>query len=247
MLFLSLLNRYFIHDALANEMSQVFKQPGSYLFARLSGIETVLSELKRWRRLTAENAELRRNNITLVSRLAEQSSLQKENDFLRRSLKVQQKIAQPVITAGIFMSGLSAPGYQVLINKGTKDGVIVGYIVVTSDGVLVGRVKEALSDISKVQLVTDPGLEVAVQILGKNTLGITQGELNQGISMNLVVQEDQIAEGDTVISNGHDSFPAGLIIGKVTHVEVNESEVFKKIRIEPGMTTVPLGAVLILK
>ena len=239
-------NRYLMHDALAARVGEWVRMPASRLMEKFSFVKSFISELKHVRTLAQENANLRREHDALLARLAEQESLRSENSFLRQSLRVQQRVAQPLLTAGVYSSGLHGPSYQVMINRGQTDGVMVGHIVATSEGVLIGRIKEVLPHVAVVQLVSDPSLEIAVQVLGKDTMGIARGDLDRGISLNLVVQEEDISEADTLVSNGHDGFPAGLIVGTVSHIEINESEIFKRIRVEPRAANIPIGPVLLL-
>ncbi len=244
---LSVLNAYVLKNTFATRVLGWIGSPGAYIFERSSVVRSIVSEFKHIRNLTAENAHLRQEGVELLARVGQREALEDEIDFLRRSLKVPTDEIVPVMTAGLFTVDLVPPHYNALINRGSDDGVVVGQIVVTGESVLVGRITEVLSTFSRVQLVNDPGLEVAARVLGRATMGITKGNLDQGISLNLVVQEDEISEGDTVVSNGHDAFPPGLIIGRVVHVESNESTVFKKVRLDPVMQKIPLGPVLLLR
>jgi rod shape-determining protein MreC len=225
---------------------RVVRTPGTYIYARSSAVRKTAEEYKQVRSLTEENARLRKEQTALLARLGYEESLARENTFLRASLKIPQRIGRPITEAGVFMEYISASGYQTLINKGTSQGIGVGDIVATSEGVLIGKIQEVFPAYARVQLVSDPSLEIAAQVLGKTTRGIAQGNLDQGMSLNLIVQEESVTEGDTIISSGHDTYPAGLILGRIGHVDSNESEVFKKIRIDSANASSLLGPVIIL-
>ena len=242
-----LVNAHVFNNALTSRALGLIGSPMAYIFERSSIARTMAGEFGHIKDLTKENARLRQENIALVARIGDREALENENDFLRKSLKITIKNIQPALAAGMFMIDFDPPGYNALINRGSNHGVTAGQVVITEEGVLVGRIKEILPTTSRVQLINDPALEISAQVLGKPTMGITKGNLENGIILNLVVQEDQIAEGDTIISNGNDGFPAGLTIGRVSYIEANDSAVFKKVKIDPAMRRIPLGPVLLLK
>jgi len=244
---LALLNKFAFHNGLANAAVTLIRSPASFMFERVGFVRATVLELRNIRTLSNENAKLRQENTALVGRIGIQESLERENDFLRRSLRIVQRISRPTQSAGIFMSQFNGAGYQTMVNKGSSDGVGIGDIIISPEGVLIGRIAEVFSSYSRAQVTTDSAMEVGAKVLGKETMGIAQGALEQGMLLQLVVQEEDVAEGDTIVSNGHDSFPAGLILGSIIHIESNESDVFKKIRIEPALERIPLGPVLLIK
>ena len=65
--------------------------------------------------------------------------------------------------------------------------------------------------------------------------------------LDFIVQADDIKEEDKLISTGNDLFPPSLVIGSVDHIEVNDSQMFKKVRIRPAVKDTQLGRVLVIK
>lgn len=240
-------DRWIFHQRLTSGAASLLRRPASFAFQRLGFFRSSVIELKHLKTLSVENANLRNENMALVARIAREEALVQENDFLRKALKVQQRIAQPQLIAGIFQVSLSAPGYRALLNKGADDGVNTGDIIVSGQGVFIGRVFDVGAHTATIRLANDPAIEVSAQVLGKGTTGIIKGNLSRGLLMNLVVQEDQINEGDTVISSGRDPYPAGLVLGTVRQIEINESEVFKKVMVDPAFNARSMGEVLVLK
>ena len=134
-----------------------------------------------------------------------------------------------------------------MLNKGGADGISEGDIIVSDDKVLIGTVLEVAKGFSKVLVITDPKFKVTARVLGSNTSGIANGDLINGMKFNLIIHDDQINEGDMVVSSGNDTFPASLMIGKVKNVSLGESQLFKEVQIEPAMKDIILGRVIVLK
>ena len=100
---------------------------------------------------------------------------------------------------------------------------------------------------SRASLITNSGSKITVKVLGKNTTGIARGFLNEGLRLDFISQNDQIVEGDTIITNGNDMFPPGLLIGKVSNIIfADDGDLFKKVILEPEFKKINLDRVLIL-
>lgn len=161
-------------------------------------------------------------------------SLQTENDFLRKSLGLKSSLNRAVIPAGIFNISLDPTGYSALINKGSQDRVAPGAFVVSANGVLVGKIETVFADSARVQLISDPAFSITVKVMGGGASGIARGALANGMSLDLIVQTDQLSEGDTLVSTGNDMAPVGLIVGTVANVKANDTQLFKKVTVKPA-------------
>ena len=158
-----------------------------------------------------------------------------------------QKEEREITYAGIFNVNLTPGGYNVLLNKGSRDGISEGDIVVSAGNVLIGRVQKVMDNFSRVLFVYDPAFKITGKILGSDVAGIARGALRDGMYLDLIVQADEIKEGDTLISAGDDMFPPALVIGQVDHVELNETQLFKKVRIKPAIQDGQIGKVIVIK
>ena len=219
----------------------------TYLFTELGRVGGVGAKIESFNSLARENDKLKQDAKSIRSLKAQIDDLQIENDSLRRAVRVSERVQRPIIYAGVFNINLAPGGYNVLLNKGTKDGVSEGDIVVTDEGALVGRVEKTKEDFSRVLFISDPQFKITAKVVNSSTAGIAKGALNEGLYLDFVVQEDQVKEGDVVISNGNDIFPPALVIGTIDHVESNPSQMFKKVRISPAIKDDQLGKVLVVK
>ncbi len=217
------------------------------LFGKLEAFNKFTGELLRFRSLADENDNLKRENLDLLSRLVKLDVLEQENDFLRRALDMEKETGRDVIYAHVFNVNLGPNGYNVLLNKGAGDGVKKDDVVITEQKALVGVVEEVSDNFSRILFVFDPKFKITARVLGSVTAGIAKGAYREGMDLDLIAKEDEIKEGDVLISTGDDMFPPALLVGSVVHVEVNESRMFKKVRVEPAAGNQRLGSVLVLK
>ncbi len=219
----------------------------AYLFSKFEAFNKLAGNVRQWRELSFRNDELTNENRDLLSRLARQDILEEENDFLKKALDIKQAVGGNVAYAHVFNANLGPEGYNVLLNKGSEDGLAKGDVVITEDKALVGIIEEVSSNSSRVLFVSDPQFKITAKVLGGATAGIARGAFREGMYLDLIAKEDEIKEGDLLISTGDDTFPAALVVGRVSHVEVNESQMFKKVRLSPEVEERYLGKVVVLR
>lgn len=217
-----------------------------FVWEKTNNIKLVATEFKKWRTLAQENNELSKKNNELIHITAEIDNLKDENEFLRRTLSFISPIKKKIVYGNIFNLSLLPGGYSMLLNKGISDGISVGETVVTENGILVGQIGQVFKNFSKVLFISDPNFKINAKVIGSDTIGLVRGGLKDGLYFDLIVQDDQIKEGDMIISSGNDMFPAALIIGTVSYVETNETKIFKKVKIMPAVNKIKLGRVLIM-
>lgn len=206
----------------------------SKLFTSTGRLNVLASAVIRWRHLESDNESLRSQLASEISDKADIARLQKENDQLKSAAGLASKVKKSVIPAGIFDISLAPDGYTALVNKGTNQDVAVGDILVGDHNVLLGVVRQVFSSSARVTLVSDPSFKVTVQVLGGTAKGIAKGTLDKGMVLDLIIQSDEIKQGDTLISSGDDMFPAGLVVGAVSSVQTNSAKLFKEVTVSPA-------------
>jgi rod shape-determining protein MreC len=244
---LSATDRYLFSGRLFDAARGSFRAPASYLFERLGAFRAIVGQIGSISSLARENARLKEENQKYSGERGEIEALLEENEFLKKAAGIADTLSGPPVMAGIFSISLGPAGYEVLLNKGAPDGIGAGDVVISEARVLLGSVITAGERTSRVLFVTDPNFSVTARVLGSETAGIAKGDLKDGLRFELIVQDDKISDGDTVVSSGNDRFPAGLIIGTVRNVVADESSVFKKVAIEPAVNAGPIGRVLVIK
>ena len=222
------------------------ERPSSFIFSRISYLSSFLVELGKIRNLTQENIFLREENTRLLSRITFQLQLEEENKSLREALNLPLLSDFKVIDAGTFNINFGPKGHHLLINKGLADDIKQDSTVISTAGVLVGRVSEVFDSYSVVGTVTDSNFKATIRVLETNVSGIARGSLQEGIFIDFISQGDEVKDGDTVITDGNDLSPPGLIIGKVSYVSMENGDVFKKVQVKPAMSSVDISKVVVL-
>ncbi|MBX4211513.1 MAG: rod shape-determining protein MreC [Candidatus Yanofskybacteria bacterium] len=218
--------------------------PGASLFERFSLDRILLRQVRDFKQLAHRNEELEREHQDLLSRLAQMEELEDENQFLHKALQI--KVPGFIIRyASIFNLSNTPDSFQVLVNEGTNIGIAVDDIVITNERVLIGVVKEVQPSFARVQIMNTPGFEILGRTLGGDTTGIVKGNSDGSLKFDLIVQGEEIKEGDTIVSSGRDRFPSALLLGKVEHIEIDQSTLFQDVRIKPAFEYLT-GRVIIL-
>ena len=89
--------------------------------------------------------------------------LKKDNLRLRRILSLQESSNDYNISAAVISRKIGSWWRQIILNKGSKDGVEIGNIVVGPGGLL-GRVKNTSLFTSSVTLITSPESKLGVWV-----------------------------------------------------------------------------------
>lgn len=127
-------------------------------------------------------------------------------------------------------------GRYLKINKGSDAGIKLNQAVVVNDN-YVGKINKVEPQIATVQLLSDPDSKVAAfsQGLEGKAKGILLGQFSTEILLDKILHEEIINEGDLVYTDGTEGFlPRGLILGRVTKVLEQPTQVFKQAKVIPN-------------
>lgn len=175
--------------------------------------------------------------------------IEEENRKLRETLKFISTSTARVVVAGVIAKETAAEdNLGLVINRGSKDGLVAGLAVVSEEGLIIGKVLETKDTTARICLTTNPNCQLAAAIQNSDkTQGITNGDLGLTIKMNYIPQLEKIAPGDIVITSGLGGHIArGLVIGKITQVRNESNEVWQEATIEPLVDLDNLTVVSIL-
>lgn len=184
--------------------------------------------------LVRSNEELtRRHNMDSVQ-LQQFHALQAENQHLREMLAVQQRPDYPAQMAGIAYAERDIFKRKLFLDKGTQAGVQPGQIVIDDVGV-VGQVTRVYPWLSEVTLITDKDHAVPVQILRNGLRAIVFGSGDTSdLSLRYMPVSSDIQDGDVLVTSGIDgTYPPGLPVAKVVHIERDPAYPFARILCTP--------------
>ena len=186
--------------------------------------------------LSKENDALKLQNETL-------RNAETDANRLREQLGFNQKQKKPLLPAEIIALLPSANAETVSVGRGTRQGVKVGSVARTADGLL-GQVTEVGSDTAQVLLLSDTsaGVGVLVQrrvpktdtMRDKADAVVHGGGRGKPLEVLYLPRDTDVLPGDTVITSGYGgTFPAGIPIGRITEIVTEDTGFFKKARVEP--------------
>ncbi len=184
--------------------------------------------------LQEENERLRRENLILEGRTQQLASLQAENIRLRGLLNSTALLRDDVVVAELIGVAPDPVRQQVVLNKGSRDGVYVGQPLIDADG-LMGQVVEVGQLTSRVLLITDATHSVPVQVTRNGVRAIAEGTGSlASLEVHHVSATTDIRAGDLLVSSGLGGrFPVGYPVALVTSVERDPGQPFARILAQP--------------
>jgi rod shape-determining protein MreC len=211
-------------------------------------VANVVTRYGDTRDLTSENESLRLENERLNAELARLREETTRREELERLLETKNALSnQEFIAASVISRDPGNLRQLVAINRGRNDGLKVDMPIVTEGQTLVGTIARVEDDHAWVKLVTDVDSAVSALLLESRAQGVVAGSYSREMAMEFVDQNAGVKEGDTVVTSGQGgSYPAGLVIGKVTGVEGSRQELFQRITVEPLASLSKLETVLIM-
>ena len=186
----------------------------------------------RIKNIFAENKKLKEEITNLSIRYAILEEAAAENKRLRNLLGFEKKFPYTLLPARAVVREPSYIYRSIIISAGRKKGAARYMPVVNKDGV-VGKIIQAMPNISLVQLIRDPSERISVMIKKNNEVGI----LETIDSKNFFIQYRKHAEvnkGDTIVTSGLGGiYPKGLNVGVVSEVKEIDDPLFKDVYVVP--------------
>jgi len=145
--------------------------------------------------------------------------LKKDNIRLRQILSLQELSNDEHISAAVISRKTGSWWRQIILNKGSKDGVEIGNIVIGPGGLL-GRVKNTSLFTSSVTLVTSPESKLGVWVDRIQINGLLVGLGDDYPSLILYSKDADIKVGDFVSSSPASTLlPPNIPIGIVKSID----------------------------
>ncbi|TMM47824.1 rod shape-determining protein MreC [Colwellia ponticola] len=199
------------------------------------------------RQLMQENQNFRENELFFHEQVMQLSIVRQENARLRSLL------ASPVSNEikKMFAEILSVDGdpysHQVVINRGTNDGVYEGQPVLDEKGI-VGQILHVGVSSSRVILISDisHAIPVRIQRNGLRLIASGSGQIDRLVH-NFVPHSADIKTGDLLVTSGlGGKYPEGYPVSRVVMVRSDESREFSIVYSEPVAQIDRLRYVLLL-
>lgn len=199
-------------------------------------VTTLNTNLSSRQSLLAQNDDLRAQQLLLQAKLQRLIALENENCQLRALLQSSFKINNERIQVAQLLAVSTEPSVsELVINKGTHDGVYEGQPVLDAAGIM-GQIINVGPLTSRVLLITDVRSAVPVQDARNGARGIIvgQGSLAKLLLTNIPETVD-IRAKDLLVSSGLGGrYPMGYPVGVVLTVHHNVGDPFTKIEVAPS-------------
>jgi len=184
--------------------------------------------------LTLENKILLNQQNINKTTLQRYQSLEQENSRLREILNAATRLEYKVEIARIISANINPYRHTIVINKGDKDGIHAGQVIVDTDGVM-GQILYTNFLTSEAILISDADHALPVQI---NRNGLRTILLGSGSYTNLnapyIPNNADIKIGDLLVTSGlGGKFPAGYPVGTINSIVRNPSEQFSNVTAKP--------------
>lgn len=151
------------------------------------------------------------------------TELESQNQKLRELLGYTSEDLKQGTPAPIVGRSADHWWQQIILARGSRDGVKEGDVVMAPGGV-VGRVKEVTPNTSRVLLLSDPSSRVGVTVSRSRAMGYLRGQSMNRAVMEFFDKVPDVRRGDVISTSAFSQlFPAGMPVGRVEAVNLNKS------------------------
>lgn len=174
--------------------------------------------------------------------------LEADNAALRRQLQYPDRVQRRTLGADVIAKSIDTAQQILIINRGSRDGVSSGQVVIADSGLYVGNIVRVELTRSAVRLPTDRRSRLGA-LLAKNSrpVGIVEGGYGIGMRLTLIPPQEVIEVGDIVVtSEATEYMPRGLLIGRVSVVRGERFEPFQHAVLDPIIPYEQIQSVLVV-
>lgn len=217
------------------------------LFKKLFGTQSIRKE----------NEKLISENTKLKEKILDMENVISKEEFLKNEYNLTLKNKKNLTKAYVVARDASSLFIRFTIDKGSKDNIKVGDIVV--EGIeledeekaikaVVGRVTEVGYNFSKVSSLVDSTNNISFKVVRSLDYGVISGQENDSLLGSMYKSDADVEIGDKIITSGIGSvFPRDLYIGKVSDVKLSENNLEKKVFVKSPVDFSKLFRVFVLK
>jgi len=200
----------------------------------VSALRNMFSQFQSRRALREENSELSQRLLAQQAALQRLDTLEEENRRLRNLFQGAESQPYEYRFAELVGVALDPFSHQVLIDRGSGDGVQVGQAVIDGLGVM-GQVEDVQLHYSRVRLISDPSHALPVQFnrSGLRAVAYGMGETNR-LNVPNVPREADVRKGDLIVTSGlGNRFPGGYPVATVSLIDREEGQTFARVEAAP--------------
>lgn len=209
---------YAIMNGLAHVVLPVAHTVGSIFTWPIRAIGQSARWIKETSNLRIENEELRTKLDEALSNKHACDIAILENKKLEHEINIKKSSPYKTVIADVQFDDSIFHHNTFLINRGKKDGINKGMIVVSFDNRMIGTVLDCGSQFCRVRALSDADTNIAVRISGSDISGFLQGNGEKNAFIGFFNDTQFVGrKGLKVItSNISGVLPSGIYIGDMT-------------------------------
>jgi rod shape-determining protein MreC len=168
------------------------------------------------------------------------ASLEREITELQAILDLRSSISFSSIAVQVVARDFDIGKRLVIIDRGSRDGITEGDVVIGAGGTLAGRVISVSEGSAQVRLVSDPEFTVTAEIATTGAIGLLHGRGANPLVFDDIDALRDVPVGAEVTTSGielssaiRSAFPRGLSIGRVVTVSDPSGAVIKSAEVKP--------------
>lgn len=186
-------------------------------------------------RLIENNKDLHTENFELQAKLQIFSALEQENRRLRQLLKSSSRLGtRRVLIAELLAVDMDPFRQQIIVNKGSIEGVYVGQPLVDANGVM-GQIVTVTPFSATAILISDPSHALPVQVnrSGTRTIAVGVGNTDH-LRLRHIPANTDIRVGDFVSTSGlGERYPPDYPVGLISKIVDNTGDAFIDVEVRP--------------
>ena len=183
--------------------------------------------------IISQNQQLKEENLNLKSQMQQIYRLESENKRLYKLINSKPKTENTYLFADIVSTSKILNKHQILINRGSRNGIKLGSSIVNADGI-VGHVIRDQIFASEVLLISDLEHAIPVEIVRTGlSIAIGTGEFNK-LRINTLPTNSNLQKDDIVITSGLGGrYPEGFPVGTITEISREVGSPFLEVEVLP--------------
>ena len=184
--------------------------------------------------IISQNQQLKEENLNLKSQMQQIYRLESENKRLYKLINSKPKTENTYLFADIVSTSKILNKHQILINRGSRNGIKLGSSIVNADGI-VGHVIRDQIFASEVLLISDLEHAIPVEIVrtGLRSIAIGTGEFNK-LRINTLPTNSNLQKDDIIITSGLGGrYPEGFPVGTITEISREVGSPFLEVEVLP--------------
>ena len=197
-------------------------------------VESLRTSLLDRSSIIDENKKLKEENIQLKSDLQQVYKLDAENKRLYALLGSYPDRQRNFIFADIIATNTVPDRHQIIINKGSNNGVNVGDAVADPNGIIGHIIRDQYFS-SEILLISDLEHAIPIEIIntGERAIAYGTGDMKR-LEIRSIPPNSKAQKGDVVITSGLGGrYPEGFPVGEISGVNRTEGENFLTINLSP--------------